>query len=325
MISRLAPLLLFAATAWAGIDGKVVNGTSGQPQPDTLVSLLQPGAGGMQTLASTKSDASGNFHFDRDPKGPRILQAIYNGVIYNQVAPPNASAASFTVTVYEPVKDPIAAPMTQHLVLLQPGDTELAVSEEFLFADAGKTTFNDPANGSARVWIPEAGRASAKVTVTAPGGMPIQRDPAKTREPGVYKIDYPLKPGETRFEVNYTLPVTQPATFDGKTVGATSPLQLVVPAGVTLKGDSVELLGQEPTTQAGIYSVKAAEYRVEIDGTGTIAPPQTPSGENSGMPQIVEGPPRIYSRMWWILGLCFLILGIGASLLYRRRDPAGRA
>ncbi len=320
-----AALLLFAASAWAaGIDGTVMNGTSGQPQGNALVSLLQPGAGGMQTLASTKSDASGKFHFDQDPQGPRILQAIYNGVIYNQVAPPGTPAAGMTVTVYEPVNDPAAAPMTQHLVLLQPGDTELAVSEEFLFVNAGKTTFNDAANGSARVWIPEAGRAAAKVTVTAPGGMPIQRDPAKTREPGVYKIDYPLKPGETRFEVNYSLPITQPSAFEGKTVGATSPLRLVVPAGVTLKGEGVELLGQEPTTQAGIYSVKAADYRVEIDGTGTIAPPQTPSGEDSGMPQIVEGPPRIYGRIWWILGLCFLILAIGASLLYRRGDPAGR-
>ncbi len=30
--------------------------------------------------------------------------------------------------------------------------------------------------------------------------MPIQRPALKTKEPNVYKVDYPVRPGETRFD-----------------------------------------------------------------------------------------------------------------------------
>ncbi len=81
--------LLPLATAFAAVDGTIVNGTTGQPEPNTVVLLIQPTQAGMQTLGTTKSDAQGKFSFDNnDDSGPRLIQAVLPGVQYNKMVPP---------------------------------------------------------------------------------------------------------------------------------------------------------------------------------------------------------------------------------------------
>jgi hypothetical protein len=64
-------LLLACTLPLLAVDGVVVNGTTGKPQEGVAVSLLQPGAGGMQQLGSAKSDAQGQFKIDKDiPPAP---------------------------------------------------------------------------------------------------------------------------------------------------------------------------------------------------------------------------------------------------------------
>jgi hypothetical protein len=206
---------------------------------------------------------------------------------------------------------------------LQPSETELSVSENFLFQNSGKLSFNDPAGGSAKVFVPPAGWLSAKSTITAPGGMPIQRDLEKTRDAGVYKISYPLKPGETRFDVTYTMPAAKPMLFAGRAVnGGNQPTRLVVPNGVSLTGSNIQLLGQEPTTQASIYTVSGDKYEVEVVGVGAMAAQQPANPEDLGMPQPHAARPRLYDRIWVLLTLVLLSLAVGAFLLYRREPPA---
>ncbi len=53
-------------------------------------------------------------------------------------------------------------------------------------------------------------------------------------------MNYPLKPGETRFDVGYSLPAAD--TFSGKSLNAGAPTRLVTPPAVTLSGDGVESL-----------------------------------------------------------------------------------
>jgi len=67
----------------AAIEGIVINGSTGQPQPSVAVALVQPGQKGMQVIASSTSDANGKFSIDHDlPPPPALLQADYKGVTY---------------------------------------------------------------------------------------------------------------------------------------------------------------------------------------------------------------------------------------------------
>ena len=86
---------------FAAVDGTVINRTTGQPAPGTILQLVQPGQAGMQTLASAKTDAEGKFQFDKDPQGPVLIQAIFSGVLYTKVVMPGAPRNGVEVDVFQ--------------------------------------------------------------------------------------------------------------------------------------------------------------------------------------------------------------------------------
>jgi hypothetical protein len=316
---RILLAVMTALPALAAVDGVVVNATTGKPQPNAIISLVQPGQGGMQALGSAKTDAEGKFHFDKELQGPTLLQAMHAGVLYNKMIIPGTPTNGLQVQVFDSTNKPVAK-VSQHFIVLQPGASEMAVSEGILYQGDPNVTYNDPTNGTLRFYLPPEAKGQVSVTINAPGGMPIQRPAVKTKEPNVYKVDYAIKPGETRFDLNYTVPVTTPLVFEGKILHSEGASDLVAPSGVTLKGDNIELAGQEPKTQASIYQIKGASYKVEVEGTGSLQ--QAGAGgstadEDNGMPTIQEVKPRIYDRLYWILGMAFAILGLGSVLLYR--------
>ena len=327
MKSALIPILLAAIPLMAAVDGTVVNQTTGAPQPNTILMLMSPGEGGMQQLGTAKTDAQGHFHFDKGGEGrPNLLQAIYSGVLYTQMVPPGTPTTGVEVAVYDSTKDAKLDHAAQHLIILQPTGSELNVTDTFIFENQTKTTFNSPSAGSAEVWIPGPAPQSVPLQITPPGGMPLNRTATATKREHIYKIDYPVVPGETRFDVNYTLPNATPLTFSGRVLDSSVPLRLVAPPGVTLQGDGVDLLGREPNTQASIYNVKAASFTAEVQGTGTLGAQDTQasSGEDNGEPQIQEAAPRIYDHMYVLLALAFGILVLGSMMLWRRDAVRGR-
>lgn len=307
-----------AASLLASVDGTVMNATTGKPQPAVVVTLVQPGSTGMQTLASVKSDAHGKFTIDKQvPPGPALLQGLHQGATYNLMLAPGAPTTGLRLNVYDSTTRPAAVKVAQHMVLIEPGADALQVSETFVIGNDTNTTYQDPAKGSLQFYLPEAAGGKVQVTINAPGGMPVQRPAEKTRQAGVYKVGYPLKPGETRFDVNYSLPPT--GTFTGKNLHPDTPTRLVSPAGVTLSGDGVETLGQEPQTKAHIYNVAKAAYEIKIEGAGSLRNPEAAaSDEDNGAPRVEQAPARIYTRLGWVLGLALGILALGGALLYRR-------
>ncbi|HLK17900.1 MAG TPA: hypothetical protein VKT81_03055 [Bryobacteraceae bacterium] len=301
----------------AAVDGTVLNRTTGQAQANVILQLLQPGQGGMQTLGTAKTDATGKFHFDNTTQGPTLVQAIYSGVTYNKMIIPGTPSTGLELDVYDSSKKPNGAKISQHFIILQPTAAELFVSESFIYQGDSKLTFNDASNGTLHLYLPP-GAKDPHVTIQGPGGMPIQRSVEKTKEPDIYKIDYPVKPGETRFDVNYSLPSASPLTFASKSIQPEGNTDLVAPNGVTLKGDSIELIGQEPKTQANIYRIKAPAFQVDIEGLVAPEPSNAAAaGENSDEPKVQLVPPRVYEHIYWILALTLGVLGLGSVLLVR--------
>ncbi len=307
--------------AAAAIDGTIVNGTTGQPQPGVIIMLTQPGQAGMSTLGTVKSDAAGKFHFDKDsPGGPQFVQAIFGGVLYTKTIPPGMPSTGVQVDIYDASTKMGGAQVAQDLILLQPSSTQIAVNESVFFENQTKTTFNDPKNGTLHFYLPPEANGNVSLSVTSPGGIPVNRA-VKKGEKNVYSVDYPIRPGETRFDLTYNLASTaQPLTFAGKVLEAKA-TRLAAPPGVTLVSSDITPLGQEPQTKASIYDVKSKDYKVEIQGTGSLAASSedtSGSGEDNGEPKIEEIQPRLYNHMGWILGIALGILGLGLLLLYRR-------
>ncbi len=305
----------------ASIDGTVMNGTSGKPQAGVSITLVKPGQQGMRTIGQTVSDAAGHFVFQNDEPGggPQLLQASYDGVNYNKLMTPNIPTSNVELQVFAVTKSASIARVSQRMLLIEPSQNGIAVSENVLVENDSASTYNNPAEGSLRFYLPPEADGQMKVQVQGPQGMPLPREAEKAGRPGIYKVDYPVKPGETQFEVDYALPAG--ATFHGevadvKGMAAASPLRLIAPAGVTLEGEGIEKVGTEPKTQATIYNVSAAgAFTVQITGVGSLRTPEA-SQPDQDSPSVREGAPQIYRHMGWLLGLALAILAVGLVYLY---------
>ena len=130
---RFLWVLFCGLPALCAIDGVVVNHTTGQPQPNVLLQLVRPGQGGMQTLATLKSDASGKFQSDTQVAGPTLIQAIYQGVLYNKMIVPGTPSTGLEVPIYDSSKKPEGARVTQHFILLSGTGGDLNVNESYIY------------------------------------------------------------------------------------------------------------------------------------------------------------------------------------------------
>ena len=156
--------------------------------------------------------------------------------------------------------------------------------------------------------------------------MPISRDADKGNSPNTYIVRYPVKPGETRIDLQYGMPAGNPAKFQSKVFHGGGPVRIVVPKGVTLESAALSNLGPEPRTQATVYEVKGTEYAINISGTGALRDSSSAAQESaaaapaqgeSDTPGIDIVKARIYQRVEVIVGLALAMLAVGFVMLYR--------
>ena len=314
----LALLTMLTLPLIAGVDGTVVNKTTDKPQPAATVSLFKLTDAGPESLETVKTDAAGKFIIQASASaGPHYVQVAYDGVTYTKMMPPGSPSTGLVVEVYSAQAKPGDAKITQHMLLLEPVEGKLTVTENIIFQNSGKATFNDPA-GTLRFHVPPEAQGKIRVMATAPGGMPVERIANQTMTPNVYGVDFAIKPGETRFQFAYELPLGDPPVFKGKLLHKEGTTRLVAPRGVTLKGAGLSDLGREPATQAGIYNLAAQDFKVEITGSGSLREPSSGGGggEEEG-PSIQEILPRLYTRLYVVLGLVAAILLVGFIMIYR--------
>lgn len=327
ILFQLSLVSLIPLCSFAAIDGVLLNRTTNKPAANVTVTLVKPGAQGMQTIGSTKSDARGHYRFEKDQPGggPQLIQASYQGVNYNKLLTPNLPTSNVQVDVFEMTKSPAPAKIAQHMVVLEPSAGQLGVIETFILNNESNTTYFDPKLGGIRITLPTKASTQARANVRGPGGMPLPHPIEKTEKPDVYRVSYAIKPGETQIEVSYTLAdLTEPITFSGKIAEIPGqppgPVRLVAPQGVTLEGNDVRQLGQEPSTKASIYDLVAlAGFSVKVNGMGTLR-----SDANNGAtsadgdsPQIETGLPAVYRHLLWLIALAFAVLTVGFFLLWR--------
>ncbi|MBI5281355.1 MAG: carboxypeptidase regulatory-like domain-containing protein [Candidatus Solibacter usitatus] len=327
---KAAVLFLCALPLVAAINGTVVNKTSGKPQAGVTVNLTKIGQGGMEAAGKAVSDAAGKFQLEADASSPYLVQAHWQGVSYNVQAPPGALAQALDVAIFDASSKAGAVQFSQHMILVETDGKDLIVNETVIASNPDQTTWNNPQSGTLRFFVPAEARANIMARATAPGGMPVERE-AKQAGAGVYFLDFPIKPGETRFDLSYKMPAGSPSVLSGKVVHAPGPVRLVVPQGITVEGDGLAPLGNEPQTQAAIFEIKNAQYKITVNGTGSLRPAaNAAAGAAAGAtseedgPRIVEMQPPGYQREWkWALGLMLAVLALSFAAQWMKAPGDG--
>jgi len=307
----------------AAISGTVVNRTTGKPQAGATVGFYKLGEqNGLEMIDQAKSDAQGNFSINQVPQGPSLIRTAFDGVTYNHMLPPGSPTSGLTLDVFNSSRQPGGAKVTKHMILFQPSGGEMVIEETYLFNNDGKTAWNDPDSGTLHFYLPAAAKGKAQVNATAPGGMPIGAALVKSSRPDVFGVDFAIKPGDTRIDLDYEVPYTEGEPYQGKIVSQDENTYLVVPNGVTLAGDGLNDLGLEPQTQSHIYGLTAAAYKIAL--TGAPAATESASADSGGDsaaasdgPQIDVAMPHVFGQAPLILGLALGILALGFAILYR--------
>lgn len=329
-LTLTAIMVVAAAPLFASIDGTVLDRTTGKPAAGVDVNMLQPGAQGMQMLAKTQTDLSGHFVFQRDrPAGPMLLQVIYKDVHYNKLLTPNIPSSNVNLEIYEPTKSPAVARVEQRMLVFDANSSRIGVEETVIIQNGSNRTYSNDAMGAWRFYLPPAANGQVRVSAQDGNGMPLPQAAEKTSESDVFQVNFPVKPGETQIDVNYTLPVGSPFRYRGRVVGVkgmpAGPLRLVAPPGLTLAGSDVQKIGIEPTTQATIFNViRSGNFSVDIAGSGSLHPDNSSESDDSDAPQITEGKPPIYAHRNLLIALALAILALGVVVLYRT-SPVRRA
>jgi hypothetical protein len=263
------------------------------------------------------------FEKDQPGGGPQLLQAVYKGVNYNKLMTPNIPTSNVQMEVFEATKTASVARIEQRMMLIEPNVSQITVTDTVIVQNDSKTTYSNDAEGGMRFYLPPAAKGQVRVNAQGPQGMPLPRTAERTDETDVYKVNFPVKPGETQFEATYVIPAGSPFTLQGRVLGVkgmpAGPLHLIVPAGAALAGKDVQSAGVEQKTQATIYTVTAPDaFSADITGVGTLrTPADGPTADTSEAPQPVEAPPQIYRHMPWLLAFALSILTVGLIFLFR--------
>ena len=274
----------------------------------------------MRPVEETVSGSDGAFSFEKElpavAEGQQLVGSIraeHDGVNYTEILPAGAATRDVRVTVYSASAEAIPPP-DGRAVVLEPGETEMIVQEIFVFVnDSSPPITYSSAAGTLRFFLPEAAQGVVRVSGTGPAGMPLTSTALPSETTGVYKVDFPLKPGENRIDLSYLLPHENGAEFTVRSMYPTLGTRVAVPEGVSLDGSGISLSGSMPETNLILYDVPDA-------GPVAIAVTRRPSSSS----QISIEPAPIANELGWIAGLAVLILGLGFAHLLASSTPSTR-
>lgn len=274
---------LFAAPAFAAIEGTITNATTGKPAAGDEVALLDLSQG-MTEAAKTKADASGHFKFDVQTGGgmPHLVRANHQGVNYFKMVPPGTSSAD--LQVYEAAKK--IDGLTYNVeTAFQTDAGALQVVQFYVVRNTSSPPRTQSGEGL-EIALPD--NASIQQSdVQGPGGQPIQTA-ANPKGKNRYAFEYPIRPGETTFRVMYTLPYSGEMTFKPTLLYPVEQFAIITPPGMTFQAKNASAFS--PQQHQGGVNIQIAnnasassDLSYRISGSGQMPDTNAQGGDQGGM------------------------------------------
>jgi hypothetical protein len=335
----LAPFAAPAALA-ATITGTVTNGTNNKPSAGDdviLVSLQQR----MQETARTKTDAHGHYSIDVPDQGMHLIRVDHEKASYFQPAPP--STTTVDVQVFDVAATVSGITTEANVIRVETDPQGLHVTQSYFVKNDSTPPRTQFSNHSYEIYLPPDAKIEGAAAM-GPGGMPVASSPAPMGEKGHYTYLFPLRPGETQFQVTYSLPYSGSAKFAPRLAGSADNVVVMVPKSMTFTPDAStpyqpinDDINAQTFVAKNVSSTQALGF--SVSGSGALprdvqttqaasgqpgAPPAT--GDNrpgGGLGNPIDTPDPLNKYKWWILSGVGLLLVIGAAFFLRR--PAQQA
>jgi len=339
-LPAIAVLLFTAASFAATLTGTITNGTTNNPAAGDEVILIKLAAG-MEEVGHTKTDAAGKFSFTfADDNAPHLVRAIHQGVTYHKPAPPGTNAVE--LEVYEASPKVVGVSAVADLMYIQAGKGQLGITRIFAVDNKSKPPRTQMNDANFEFFAPLGADIDGASAQTA-GGQPVNITPTPQSEKGRYAFLFPLRPGQTEFQVTFHLPYSGKATIDPKLIYPLQHFVAMMPRSI-----------QFTPAQAGIYEDKqppgqpeaiaevasnpqpGQKLTFEISGDGMLQDQNEnasngPRGETSasadtrpggGLGAPIEAPDPLDKYRWYLLGGFGAVLVAGAVYITNRSSSA---
>ena len=323
------PLLLALAAPLfaADIHGTIINKTTNKPAAGDDVILLELKQG-MQEIARAKTDAQGRYtlHF-ADSQDPHLIRVNHRNVNYHKPAPPGVSEVD--VDVYDAAEKLSGVSQSIDVMRLEADSGTMRVVEMFSMNNASQPPRTLMGAKSFEMVLPEGAQITQSLAA-GPGGMPVNSPPVPTGEKNHYTFLFPIRPGETRFQVGYTMPYSGSAKIVPMVMRPTDNFAVSVPKSMQLSpasGSKLEAKGEDAGMQVYVAQniPAAANVGFTVSGTGTVpldsngqdtgntAPADTQAKPGGGLGEPVNSPDPLYKYRWWLISVVALALVVGAA------------
>lgn len=342
-LAMLAVTFLLSTLASAQtLTGAVKNATTGKPAAGDEVVLLSLGQG-MEEAGRTKADAKGKFSFKLDGDGPHLIRVIHQEVTYHRMAPPGTT--SVEVEVYDVGKKIEGIEVIADIMRFQARSGQLMVERTFAVENSSKPPRTQMNEHNLEFYLPDGAKIEDGEAMTA-GGQPLKSDPVPEGENAKnrYSFLFPLRPGETRFSVVYSMPYTGSVNIDPKLIYPVQHFVAVAPKSMKFAAASpssyqnTTFPGQPDANFEVASNVRpGVSTAFKLTGEGMLAEQTDDSGQGQsssaqaesrpggGLGPPIDAPPPTQKYQWWVLGGLAAVLIFGGVFVASRQQAANRA
>jgi hypothetical protein len=333
------------------ITGIVTNKTTDKPAAGDDVVLIRL-AQGMQEASRTKTDAKGHFTLEipEGDNGMHLVRVTHDKANYFRPAPPGTQ--SVEVDVFNAAAKVKGVTNEADVMRIQTDESgkALRVVENFFVKNESKPPLTQFSDRPFEFYLPEGAVVEGSAAL-APGGMPVQASPVPLGDANHYSFIFPIRPGETRFQITYRLPYSGNMKFAPRVMMPTDTIAIMMPKSMTFKpGPSAPYTPVTEETTAQTYVARSVQPSQALDfvvsGTGQMprdtgaaaaagegeaatsnasgqagaggAASDTRPGGGLGTPLDPEGTNDPWAKYkWWILGGLGLAMAVGAGIMLK--------
>jgi hypothetical protein len=249
-----------------------------------LVSLGQ----GMEEVAHTRTNVNGRFSFQLSHAGPHLALAIHQGVTYYSVAPPGSD--SVEVQVFDASPSTANVSVTADVMRFQAKGDELQGIRLFAVNNTSDPPRTQMHGKDFEFFLPDGVEIDQGMAKTN-GGPPVNSPPVLEKDKDRYGFAFPIRPGETEFQVVFHMKYNGELNVDPKALHGAEHFVVMVPktmqftaaTGVTFR--SMEDPRQSDALVRVVPDMRAGQpLNFRISGTGTL---NEPGDDSQGAPHPV--------------------------------------
>lgn len=324
-------LLLSVGAFAAQITGTVTNATTNKPSSGDEVTLLSL-ASGMDEVAKTKTDSQGHYTLNvPDENGQHLIRVARQSVHYFKAAPPGTTTVD--VTIYDAATQVEGLVTDARVFHLQASGGSMDVQELYVLNNQSQPPRTKIGNQTFAITLPD-GAQMGEASLTGQGGMPLTVASVPSGAKNRYAYDFAIKPGQTRFEVNYKVPYSGSYEFSLKPESQLNEFGVLLPKSMKFTGISSGFAQDVDEDGLAVFFAKNLpanqEVKFSVSGEGLISdsatggsPVQSSPESGSAATSASSGGTR--GALWFIVGALVVLIGGGGFVMWRKSAAARAA